>query len=732
MNPVSPWAAAALSVLADTQTPPLHQHSLHGVAYTVLLERDTLWLLAQHQKFTIIAFRLAWSAASEMELVKFTSLSDGLSVEVRSAAGHYRVNVLFNPAVAGVRYTTRFTPATNLLIPFWPRDIIITNTRFATGHDMGEIHVTQTGARSGLLYFTPPQAGSLLYLQNLTALGAYCAQTHTSCKDVVGGQWPELGLSLPPTTDIPLAAGVPVAISDAIVIFSKEQPDNDLKAAAQYLDLLAAAYQQLPTPATVYQDWPLILDKGLRDVRTAGCWSYVKGQPYLNAYVCDYATPPEIMVQLAVLLPLIDYAEWSGNTPPEIELIKKSLPAFYNEELKTIMRWLPAAEDALEGEEEQKKPKVMDAWYLHHPLLNLSRLALKGDRTAKKLFLDSLPYAMKVARHFSYEWPVFYHMETLEVIKAETKPGEGGEKDVAGLYTHVMLQAYELTGLNKFLNEAEKAARTLHGKGFKLLYQSNNTAFSAGALLRLYKLTKKKVYFDLSMVCLANLFTNVQLWECHYGYGKNFPRFFSLFPLKDAPYTAVYEEQETFCALHDFLQTSKGTPVSKAAQLLVAEYIRYLVHRAAYYYPPMLPKEMLSDEVKMGEVDPLLWIAVEDLYDGWEKAGQVGQEVYGAGNAFGILPRHCFIVKDKRLRIFTDYPVQSFKEHNKRSVSLHTGGSNTCSCRLLVLKQPRQTLPMITVASVADGKIIKGRRTKAGNMEYGINGDQRISIKWKN
>jgi hypothetical protein len=54
------------------------------------------------------------------------------------------------------------------------------------------------------------------------------------------------------------------------------------------------------------------------------------------------------------------------------------------------MRWLPAAADKLEGEEEQKEPMTMDSWYLHHPLLNLSRLALKGDKVAEKLFVDSL------------------------------------------------------------------------------------------------------------------------------------------------------------------------------------------------------------------------------------------------------------------------------------------------------------------------------------------------------
>ena len=83
----------------------------------------------------------------------------------------------------------------------------------------------------------------------------------------------------------------------------------------------------------------------------------------------------------------------------------------------------------------------MDSWYLHHPLLNLSRLALDGDKLAKKLLLDSIDYVIKVAHHFNYEWPVFYKMATLEVLKAETAEGQGGEKDVPGAYAHLLVPA---------------------------------------------------------------------------------------------------------------------------------------------------------------------------------------------------------------------------------------------------------------------------------------------------
>src|SRR5690606_8032590 len=117
---------------------------------------------------------------------------------------------------------------------------------------------------------------------------------------------------------------------------------------------------------------------------------------YLNAYVSDYKTPPEIMVQLAVLLPMMEYAEWSGRNSALITTLKSGLSAFYDSDLGTVQRWLPAAAHQLDGSEEHKKPMVMDSWYLHHPLLNLSRMAMRGDEEAKKLFLKSLDYAIKV------------------------------------------------------------------------------------------------------------------------------------------------------------------------------------------------------------------------------------------------------------------------------------------------------------------------------------------------
>ena len=731
MNGVSPWAAAASYFFANEHVPPVYTKAVGPYALGVYLTPDSLWIAVNWAKGGRVAFRAAFSPEGTLKPVKQSETDTGVVIKLTSFIGLMEVRIAFElDSNSVLRYTTTLKPGIALTIPFWPRDIIFPGKDGMPDNIAGKVHVQQAGTRSGQLYvsMTRPKAGSMLYLQNLTALADYCEQTETSCKEVVGGKWPELGFALPTTKDKPLQADKKVIITDAFIAFDTNVPGSDTAMIHQYLDLLAAVYLKLPKPETKYQDWPGILDKGLQDlINNHGCWSQVKGRSYFNAYVCDYETPPEIMVQLAVLLPLVDYMEWSGRTLEVVQQIKATLPSFYNEKMKTIMRWLPAAEDHLKGEEEQKKPLVMDSWYLHHPLLNLSRLALKGDKAAEKLFLGSLDFAIKVARHFKYRWPVFYKMDTLEVVKEETQPGKGGEKDVAGLYAHVMLQAWELTGKKNYLQEAERAAKTLKGLGFDLFYQANNTAFAAGALLRLYKATKNKLYLDLSYTCLANIFRNVRLWDCNYGYGKNFPSFFALFPLNDAPYTAVYEEQEVFCALHDYLKHAKDVDILPSVTLLVAEYIRCLVNRAVFYYPPMLPKEMLSEKVKMGEVNPDLWIALEDMHDGWEKNGEVGQEVYGAGNAFGILPRHYQRVPGEEFMIFTEYPVEPISNKKGKEVAFLVRGDERMTCKLMIIKTGSSKLPAFKVRVGEQLEVLEGR-VNDKHTQYTVRGNQKVKI----
>lgn len=734
MKSVSTWTKAAASTFGDQAFPELFNKQVQPFSFVVRLTVDSLWVEITWAKHGRLAFRAAYTPGNSLTLDSHSEDDGELTVKLKSAIGDFRIGVeIIEGTFPIIHYTTTLTPSADLSIPFWPRDILIPGNNADPENTDGEVFVKQVGTRSGQLYFktNKPEAATIFYLQNLTALGDYCQLTETSASDTVGGEWPEVGFALPAAINKPLPAGKTVTISDAFAALSVDVAKDEATNTRQFLDMLAGLYLQLPKPDTTYRNWPDILGKGLKDLLgSPGCWSQVGNNHYFNAYFCDYQTPPEIMVQLAVLLPLIDYKEWNGEDLEVINVIKAGLPAFYDEKLKTVLRWHPKVANQLEGEEEQKQPLIMDSWYLHHPLLNLSRLALKGDEEAKKLFMDSIDFAIRVAHQFNYDWPVLYKMDTLAIVKAETAEGAGGEHDVPGLYAHVMLQAYELTQDKRYLAEAEKAAKKLQGLGFNLMYQANNTAFSAGALLRLYKLSGKQEYLELSYLCLANILKNVRLWDINYGYLREHPCFFALFPLNDAPYTAVYEEQEVFCAFHDYLRHAEGVDILPSARLLMSEYIKYLVDRASSYYPPLLQREMLQQKPKIGDIEPDLWIALEDLQDGWQQSGQVGQEVYGAGNAFGILPRHYMQVPGEPFMIFCDYPMTGFAAAKKKPVSFQLAGDGRMQGRVIMVKTEHKKLPDFKVSVNDSADLLEGKPITDGHMEYVLAGNAKVRISW--
>jgi hypothetical protein len=730
MKPLTIWAANTQAEIPQSE--PLVLLESGKLSLAAYLTSDSLWLLHTWSDGSRIGFRTAFSTAGKLEVKAQKKEDGGFRFDLECSTLKYRVFVRFPQDETLVfRYTVQAEPKLPLLLPYWPKDIL-SFEKNGKVREKGEIHTQQTGTRSGTLFFNDRKSGSVFYFQNLTALNDYCQATETSAAGVVGGEWPEIGFSLPLASK-PLEAGQLFTLSDAFVRLDPAVLKEASEVSMAFLNHLAETYLVIPRPERHYHNWLETVERGLDDLYYhKGCWTFGGGHNYLNAYVADYKTPPEVMVQLAVLLPMIEYMEWKGEKSHRlVDDLKAGLPAFYKEDMKTIVRWLPALERNLDHSEEQKKPDVMDSWYLHHPLMNLARLAERGDEIARKLLMDSIDYVIRVAHEFNYEWPVFYQMNTLKVIKAETTEGAGGEKDVPGTYADVMLRVWKLTGEKKYFQEAVKAAKKLKGLGFQIFYQANNTAYGAGAMLRLYKETKDETYLKLSYDCLAGIFNNVQLWECDYGHAKNFPTFFSVFPLKDAPYTAAYEEEEVYAALHNYLKESEGVDILPSVRLLITEFIRHMVGRVCYYFPTLLPKDMLVEKSKTGEIDPKLWVALEDLHDGWEQCGEVGQEVYGAGICFGVIPRQYVKVPAGNFTLFCDYPIQEVKI-SKSSARVQLNGDPRLSCRVIVLTDENAGEKYSYTATVNGSKnALEPVKQESELTEFSVPGGQSLKINWK-
>jgi len=728
MHLISPWTATVQTDIEKSTV--LWKKNIRNYTFEIYNAGDSLWITVLWPDHGKMAFRAAFGMNSGFEVTNLFDDGQLLLINLETRLGRYEVRISFPDERHPLfHYTTSLRLNFPMLIPFWPRDIIPLTQKGIIENTNGTIHMHQTGMRSGILFssMTRPRTGSFFYFQDLGSMSPYCEATETSLAETVGGRWPEMGFQLPLTKDKPLPADIDFTISDAYVLLSEEIIDDEVKKTEEFLNNLAIVYRCLPHPDTIYHDWPKIAEDTIQDLyHNKGCWTQTKGIPYLNAYLCDYRTPAEVMVQLAVLMPLKEFTEWNGEKHPLYNDLIEGIDAFYDPKIETINRWLPALCEELDKSEEQKKDMIMDSWYLHHPLMNLARLALKGEKAAHELLLKSSEFAIRVAHHFNYNWPVFYKMDTLDVVKKETEPGNGGEKDVPGSYAHLMLLLYELTGEKRYLNEAEKSVKKLIDRGFDIFYQANNTAFSAGALLKLYKITQKQLYLDLSYACLAGLFKNMQIWNCQYGYGKNYSNYFSVFPLNDAPYAAAYEEMEVYAAFCIYLAESHDIEILPSLKILIPEFIKYAVNRLPFYYPCKLPEDMLSEEVKTGELQPRLWIPLEDLYSGWEKSGQVGQEVYGAGLAFGVVPRQYYKVNGEDFLLFSDYPVRGFKKV-KNTVTLTILGSADfqCDLRILFLGKDKKDIEI----SQKKNFILPAKKT-AKMLHYKIQGNSTLKIKW--
>ncbi|QDK77165.1 hypothetical protein EXU85_00570 [Spirosoma sp. KCTC 42546] len=705
----------------------------------ICLTTNSFWLLYTIGKLGQLAIRTCF----DPQMIKGYKVGKISKTKVEylieGALGQFQVTVeLPRSDYPLLRYTTSLTPNQPFTVQAFPQDVYVLDKDYNPATTQGMVYVTQSGPTSGLAYLSvaKPAEGSLVYFQNFTALNDYFQTTETEPSGTVSVQWPEVGFALPAATS-PLPAGQELTISDAFLYLSDRIPQSEFEAADQFLDAMASIYLHLPKSQTQYYHWPKAAERTIEALsESADCGRMIKKHFYLNAYVDATYKPPESMVQLAILVPLWEYQHWSEKPVPLVESLQQSLPSFYDENRQTLMRWLPGGtftEDKASRSEEQDPAKI-DSWYLLHTLMNLGRLAHQGNAQAKDLLVNSLEFVIKAAHHFNYDWPVFYDVRTLEVVKAETDIGKGGELDVAGLYTHVMVQVYEFTKEARYLDEAIASAERLRGKGFELLYQSNITIMSALTLAKLWKITGNRLYFDLSRLGLANVIARLWIWDCQFGFGTDRSTFLGVAPLRDAPYLAAYEEGEIVATMINYLK-EVGRDVPDSIRLFFSEYMKYLLHRGRYYYPSELAADSVSQSPKEGRIIHDLPIPLEDMPTGWKQAGSVGQEVYGGALAY-ILTSYAYKrFPDVPIMVFLDYPVYQAEYQLITKTSgyavIRLAGTSSCTCRVRLFAKSG-TLPTLYLydEDAANNEPLKPSETAKTYQEYQVQGHLRLRLEW--
>jgi len=702
----------------------LHRRDMGDLLVEVRPGADTLWFIVRRAGHGAVAFKTARNAGP----VKITGRATkaGGTWRAEGASGMFRVqlNILSD---ALLRLKVSLTPAADLLIPFWSRDIYPLDKNDRPTQALGRVEAAQRGMNTGLCYFCveKPSFGSVLYLQDLTSLNDYFAATKTKPDGVVGGEWPELGYQ-PPTAPMgnsppvePLKAGVEVVISDALIAFRPACELGERSSAAQFVEMLAEVYPHLTRPEAQYHDWPARSEQTLRDLLRAP-ESRVEhyGHTYLHPYV--EAEYPDSMVQMSVATSIREYGRVLGKDQPVAEDLIAGMSRFFDKELQSIRRYLPNVGD-------DKDADAVDSWYLYHPLMNLGRLALWGDVKSEKLFRGSLEFAIKAARHFKYVWPIQYNIKDFSIITPSRNEQGLGQTDVGGIYAYVMLLAHELTGEERYLTEARNALKALQDVRFELVYQTNLTAWGLAACAKLWKLDNDRDAFSQSLVFLAGFFHNCEIWDSQIDHAQHYANFFGVTCLHDAAYLAAYECFESFAAIDEYLQLG-GDALPPHVRMLCTEFRKYSLDRGWYFYPDALPEDAVAkDEIRNGHIDRKLSFPLEDLYPDGRPAGQVGQEIYGCGGAFVFASRAFHQVADAPFVIFTDYPcVIAPGDAGGLTVRLH--GPPGFTGRVHLARRTRRKMPRIVLR---DGETtVSASRRDAASRDYRSPADATLTISW--
>lgn len=732
-EPLSPYALALRSELAAGTMCTLERMKLGDLDVEVAQGRDALWIVTRRAGKGGVALRAVHLPTDEFTTRKIPDeYGARLCVEISSLIGRYRVSIrLAEGELHRLQVRVTLRPAQPLRLPFVPRDLFPLDAHDDPLGARGNVEAAQRGVNVGVVYFRldEPSFGSVLYVQDLTALNPYFRATGTKPVGAVGGDWPELGY-LPPVRKgedadaDPLPAGEDVVLSDAILVFREWAADTEQEMARQFIQMLGAAYQALQLPDVAYRDWLGRAERTLADLEQAPVATV---QYYGRRYVMPYVEGevPDAMVQMSVISALHDFGTWRGEPVPLAAELMRGMGKFYDPKVGTLRRYLPNIRKTAPD----KDPDAVDSWYLYHPMINLARLALDGDGQARRLLLKSIDYGIRAAQHFDYKWPILYKIDDFAIITKARGDERFGETDVNGIYAYLMMQLYQLTSEQRYLDEAKAALVAVKGLRFDLMYQANLTVWGAVACIRLWRITDDADWIAQSYVYLAGLFHNCEIWESRIGHSEHYPNFFGATCLHDAPYMAMYECFECFNGFEEYLAHS-GSALDPPARMLASEFCRHALHRAEFYFPDMLPREILHEgEHQSGTLDPKLSFPLEDIYADGQSPGQIGQEIYGAGAAFVFATRSVHPIDDAPFRLYCDHFILSIERTGKKALSIQLGGGETCVALMSLVRLKRRKLTKVSMVT-AGGDALRAHDAP-DRTDFHVPANGRVILTWE-
>lgn len=558
--------------------------------------------------------------------ITLTGVSDWAQIDAK-------VSVFpFNPGL--VHYRVSATPYGDPLngsaLPEW--GFIDPNTGESVSGRYQPYAERAPGAAPSAFGYSEALDSTMLYWVDLTALNPYIESTGASTVGTPQRRGLRFGHNITGTELRRLEQGKSQLLYDSYLYLAPGSPEDETAMFRRYLAQVSDVYDLVLRPRDPLPDWRSLADKTLAALSDPDTWVELDGQRYWRAYVADTRQTVEAITQLDVGLAAARYAERYGDQPAAERIVTNTvsgLTNFYNPAFGMFQNQGPIAITGDQGRG--------DTWYELGHALKAAEFGALGYEVPLDLAQRSQAAWIEFAETVDYDFPQFYSFATWE--------GTGREPDAVGGYALYMLRLADLGCGDPCEQQARAAVRTYGGSGFGFSYETHMTAAAALAAAELADRTGDDTWLDSAYGPIANLMRLSWLHEVDYGPAAEARTFFGLAPTQQAAAITPKEQYETWIYLTEFIRLSHGR-VDPDIEKLVAEFSYHTLVTLASSLPPLLPAGVATEHpsayptVDTNRLD--LFVPLEDMRDGRETWGAIGQEVYGAGMAptFAALAYH--------------------------------------------------------------------------------------------
>lgn len=529
-----------------------------------------------------------------------------------------------------------------------------------------------------LYAYSAALGSTLFYWVDLTALNPFMQAAHYTPLATPRRMGQRLGHSFSQSDLLNQPQSAAAALYDSYLYLMPGQPADEDAMFTRYLHNLGDIYDLMAVPDDHLFGWfltytPLegvpdtpfhgVQQLTIRDLADEKNWVTLDGKRYLRAYVADTRQSAEAITQLDVYSALARYRGRFGQEPDYYDELRAIIPDFFNPDFGPQGMFQNSGPLAVTGPQGRG-----DTWYELGHALKVAELASwdPSDAELRDLALRSGETWIDFAQAVDYRFPRFYNFGTWE--------GTEREPDSGGGFAYFMLLLHDLTGEERYVNQARKALHALDGHGFRLAYETHMTALTAAAAARMYQIEPEPLYLDVIDRATANLMRLSWIWECDYGWmkvslegtpaderwGAFIPRtFFGLNPTQQSAVITAKEQYEAWIYLSETLQRVHGA-LDPTTEKLIAELVKHTLLTIPFSLPPFMPPGAATEHPAayetVSENDLALFIPLEDLRDGWDVSGAIGQEVYGAGMA-PAMAALALVEVEPGLVVYSGYPL---------------------------------------------------------------------------